>query len=287
MANSKVINNFKDHLIAVRYLNGGTVKNYCYEIGIFLNYLQEQEVETSYETVNFTSYLKFRSAKSKGTTNNIIKSLKSFYNYLHEEQLVKHNVAERLETVNTGKKIPRILTGDDLYYIFEQFNSCFSETDLRNVAIIETLYSTGCRINELLTMNVGVFKNENSSVIGKNDSERLVIFNGVAKKRIEKYLSIRKIKSNYLFTNLKGEKLSSRYIDKMIIDVCKNAEIPFKVTPHTFRHTFASHLYEGGANIIQIKDLLGHATVTTTEIYTTYVGVELLRKELQLNHPRW
>lgn len=286
MAKTAVINNFKMYLIIDRHYKPSTIKNYMYEIEIFYNYINSKSIIINYEAVNFTDYLMFRAAKSKGTTNNIIKALKVYYNYLAHEKIITKNIGDALEMVDVGKKIPRILDCYQLHCIFEQFDNAKTETDLRNAAVLETLYSTGCRINEVLTMEVGIY-NATSTVIGKNDAERIVLFNSLAKKRIEKYLAVRKNKSKLLFTNLKGGKLSAKYVNKIIDEVCKAAEVPFKVTAHTFRHTFASHLYEGGANIIEIKELLGHRTVTTTEIYTTYVGVELLRKELQLNHPRW
>lgn len=289
MLNSTIINNFKGYLGSVLYYKNDTINNYVYEITIFLKYLQDNNHAGRYESVLFSSYLKNRGlsrSKSIGTTNNIIKALKSFYNYLYNDGIIRNNIGYNLENNKPAYKIPDVLNCYQLYCIFECFN-IDTETDIRNAAIIETLYSTGCRVTELIEMKKAVYKDPNSSVIGKNDTERMVIFNSMAVKRIETYLQKRKIDSEYLFTNLHGKKLSRKYINAMIENVCTKAEIPFKVTAHTFRHTFATHLLEGGANIIQVKELLGHKTVATTEIYSHFMRVEVLRKELQSKHPRW
>jgi integrase/recombinase XerD len=288
MTNRGVINNFNTYLYAVRYLNQTTIKNYTYEIKLFLEYLENNNLSEKYHAVNFTEYLKYRGAnlKSKGTVNNYIKAVKIFYQFLLEERIIKTDYSETLESITPTYKIPYILNCYQLHCIFNQFTK-HSETSYRDIAILETLYSTGCRVNELLNMKMYDYKIEASSVIGKNNCERLVIFNKLAIKRIEFYQSNRKVDSDLMFTNLNGVKLSAKYINKMIDEVCIKALIPFKVTAHTFRHTFATHIYEGGANIIQVKDLLGHQTVATTEIYAHIVGVEHLRKELQLKHPRW
>lgn len=289
MSNSTLINNFKSYLVAVKYLQLSTVTNYCYEINIFLEYKRNLCTETDFESIVFSSYLKYRESnkvKTIGTINNYIKAIKSFYDFLYEEQIINYNYGSKLEINRTKYKIPDVLDCFDIHCIFEQFNTT-TETSLRNAAIIENLYSTGCRVSELINMNIEVIERTNNTVIGKNNNERFIIFNQKSKNRIKSYLSIRKNKSNILFTNLNGKKLSAKYINKMIHEVCIKAQVRFKVTAHTFRHTFASHLYEGGSNIIELKNLLGHKDVTTTEIYTHYVGVDLLRKELQLHHPRW
>lgn len=276
-------------LYAEKYLNKNTCENYLYEIKIFIKYVDITSYD-DFTSVKFSSYFKFResnSVKAIGTINNYIKSLKLFYEFLVFNKTIPTNIADKLEFIKPQKKIPNVLTCYDIHCIFESLQNSFTETTLRNIAIIETLYSTGIRINELINLKSNAHLNESASVIGKFNKERLILFSGPSKKKIETYLKAKKTKSLYLFSNLKGEKLSSRYINKMINDVCIEVGINFKVSAHTFRHTYASHMYEGGANIIEIQNLLGHSKVSTTEIYTTYVGVELLRKELQLRHPRW
>lgn len=285
MEKLKLINNFRYFLGYEKYLNRATINNFSYEVGLFIDFKSDY----NFAEVNFTDYLKFRQSKkvlSSGTVNNIIKALKNFYSFLHAEKLIEEDITYKLESIKERHKIPNILNCYQIYCIFEQFKT-HTETSLRDAAIIETLYSTGCRIEELLSMPNGLHERENSTVIGKNDTERLVIFNSLAKNRINNYLAHRKCLSSYLFCNLKGKKLSQKYVNDMLEAIRIKAEIPFKVTAHTFRHSFAAHMMEGGANIIQVKDFLGHKTVKTTEIYTQFVEINHLRKELQLHHPRW
>ena len=222
----------------------------------------------------------------------IISGLKSFYTYCLMEELITVNPTVLLETPKQKRKLPDTLS-------FEEIESIIAQIDLskpeggRNKAILETLYSCGLRVTELvnlriscLFMDVGFVR-----VIGKGDKERLVPIGGEAikyiniyKNEIRVHIKVKPGQEDFLFLNRRGSKLTRVMIFLMLKELATKAGITKSISPHTFRHSFATHLVEGGADLRAVQEMLGHESITTTEIYT-HLDREYLRDTLQQFHP--
>ena len=222
----------------------------------------------------------------------IISGLKSFYTYCLMEQIITVNPTVLLETPKQKRKLPDTLS-------FEEIESIIAQIDLskpeggRNKAILETLYSCGLRVTELvnlriscLFMDVGFVR-----VIGKGDKERLVPIGGEAikyiniyKNEIRVHIKVKPGQEDFLFLNRRGSKLTRVMIFLMLKELATKAGITKSISPHTFRHSFATHLVEGGADLRAVQEMLGHESITTTEIYT-HLDREYLRDTLQQFHP--
>ncbi len=222
----------------------------------------------------------------------IISGLRSFYNYCSMEQIITANPTVLLEAPKQKRLLPDTLS-------FEEIESIIAQIDLskpeggRNKAILETLYSCGLRVSELvnlriscLFMDIGFIR-----VIGKGDKERLVPIGSEAIKYINIYrndirvhISIKPGQEDFLFLNRRGSKLTRVMIFIMLKELVKKAGIEKSISPHTFRHSFATHLVEGGADLRAVQEMLGHESITTTEIYT-HLDREYLRETLHQFHP--
>jgi len=222
----------------------------------------------------------------------IISGLKSFYTYCLMEQIITVNPTVLLETPKQKRKLPDTLSFEDIESIIEQIDLSKPEGG-RNKAILETLYSCGLRVSELvnlriscLFMDVGFIR-----VIGKGDKERLVPIGGEAikyiniyKNEIRVHIKVKPGQEDFLFLNRRGSKLTRVMIFLMLKELATKAGITKSISPHTFRHSFATHLVEGGADLRAVQEMLGHESITTTEIYT-HLDREYLRDTLQQFHP--
>lgn len=230
---------------------------------------------------------------SARTQSRIISGIKQFYFFLVLEGEVKNDPSELIETPRIGRKLPEVLS-------IEEIDALISEIDLstdqghRNKAILETLYSCGLRVSELVNLEFEqLFFDEGFiRVIGKGNKQRLVPVSPSVKKEIELYAkSVRnhqKIKpgnESYVFLNRRGAKLTRVMIFTIIKNLAEKIGLQKKVSPHTFRHSFATHLLEGGANLRAIQEMLGHESITTTEIYT-HLDQQFLKEAIISFHPR-
>lgn len=287
MANSSLISAYTAYLLAVKYVKLSTRRIYLYEIVIFLDFFGAKDHNFDFSQVDHIKFLEYRykNQNYKRTyTNKIMQYLLSFYNYLQADGHIPKIPGWLYEKARGEQRIPNTLSLYEFYLIEQQFDN--TKTDARDGAIVETLLSTGLRVSEALNLKLADFKNEIIKVETKGGRERLIIINGIAREKINRYLKTRKLYSEYLFCNKKGGRLSTSYLDRMILKVCALAGIKKRISAHTFRHSYATLLYEGGANLIEIRDLLGHETVKNTEIYTK-TAPEHLRKELARCHPAW
>lgn len=227
------------------------------------------------------------------TQARILSGIKSFYKYLLLEDIMEDSPAALIEAPRLSRKIPEVLT-------YEEVEAVLAAIDLskaqgtRNRAMVEVLYACGLRVSELLNLklsnlflDVGFVK-----VIGKNDKERIVPIGAAAIKHLGFYLTERKAQRNvqkdfedFVFLNRRGKDLSRITAFVMIKDLAKAAGIDKNVSPHTFRHSFATHLVEGGADLRAVQDMLGHESITTTEIYT-HLDREYLKNTVLSFHPR-
>ncbi len=292
------INGFRDYLRLERSLSPNSVQAYLHDVGALVSYLEfkglsvkPQEIELHHlqDFVKWANEL----GMSARTQARVISGLKSFFKYLLLEDIISGNPSELLESPRAGRKLPDTLS-------IEEINKIIDAIDLstplgeRNKAMLETLYGCGLRVSELTEMKIsGIFFNEGFiRIIGKGDKERLVPLGTVAKKQILLYINdirgqteIRKGFEDHLFLNRRGKKLSRVMIFYIIRGLAEKAGIRKKISPHTFRHSFATHLVEGGANLRAVQEMLGHASITTTEIYT-HLDRDYLRSNIIQFHPR-
>lgn len=241
----------------------------------FLLYLNELELDAS-------------------TQARILSGIKAFYKYLLVEDIVDTDPTALLEGPRLNRKIPAVLTYDEIQRMLAAIDLS-TEHGVRNRAMLETLYACGLRVSELINLKLSnLFLDINFiKVIGKNNKERIVPIGEDAIKHIRLYLdgvrrsqlNIQKEDENIVFLNRRGKRLSRVMVFKVIKELAARAGISKTVSPHTFRHSFATHLVEGGADLKAVQDMLGHESIITTEIYT-HMDTEYLKETILLYHPR-
>ena len=290
---------YQNHLKLERSLSNNSIKAYLNDIKKLTDFLKSRGndslkySEVDIDVINdFIEYL-YKLGISSYTQARIISGIKSFFNYLVYEEKILANPTELIESPKLNKKLPDTLNINEIDKILNSIDlSTYEGT--RNRAIIETLYSCGLRVSELINitiqnlyLDVGFIK-----VIGKGSKERLVPIGSSAIKHINVYLknyrkSFKVIDGNegFLFLNRRGKKLSRNMIFIIVKQLSIKNNIEKNISPHTFRHSFASHLIEGGADLRAVQDMLGHESITTTEIYT-HLNKEYLREVVKKYHPR-
>ena len=290
------IENFKNYLKLERGLSMNSIKSYEFDLIQFKNFIIENAInespkQCSSSTVKTYLYKNFSNKKSRSQARSI-SALKSFFNYLLFEGEINSSPLNDIESPKIENKLPEVLTEDEIKRLISSVN-LDSEFGQRNKTIIEVLYGTGIRVSELTDLKLSnIFFDENIlKVTGKGNKERLVPLGKIASIEIKKYLNNRdklKINSKFsdiLFLNRYGRQLTRSMIFKVINDYSKNAKIDKKISPHTLRHSYATHLLKNGADLRTIQLILGHESITTTEIYThldTYHLEDILKKY----HPR-
>lgn len=221
------------------------------------------------------------------TQARMLSSLKSFFNFLLLEEIIDSSPAEFVDGPKTGRKLPDVLSTAEIDRIIAEVDGT-TDLAIRNAAMMETLYSCGLRVSELITLRLGdLFFDEGFvRVIGKGDRQRLVPVSDAARDRILKYLAVRSGKGNIdvLFLNNRGKGLTRVMIFTILKEAAIAAGIDKTVSPHTLRHSFATHLLEGGASIRQVQEMLGHESILTTEIYT-HLDRTHLKKAVDEHHP--
>ena len=223
----------------------------------------------------------------------ILSGIKSFYKYLLVEDIIKNSPAELLESPKKQRKLPDTLSINDINRLIAAID--LSKPDgARNKAIIEVLYSCGLRVSELTELKLSnlYLEIEFVKVIGKGNKERLVPIGGEAVKALSIWIdnvrghaSIKKGEEDIVFLNQRGSRLSRVYIFMLIKQLAQMAGIKKSISPHTLRHSFATHLVEGGADLRAVQEMLGHESITTTEIYT-HLDREYLKETIISYHPR-
>ena len=290
------IESFKNYLKLERGLSMNTIKSYEFDLFQFKNFIIENDINESPQkcsssTVKRYLYKNFSKKKSRSQTRSI-SALKGFFNYLLFEGEINSSPLNDIESPKIENRLPEVLTEDEIKRLISSVN-LDSDFGQRNKTIIEVLYGTGIRVSELTELKLSnIFFEENIlKVTGKGNKERFVPLGKIASIEIKKYLTNRdklKINSKFsdiLFLNRYGRQLTRSMIFKIISDSYKRIDIDKKISPHTLRHSFATHLLKNGADLRAIQLILGHESITTTEIYThldTYHLDEVLKKF----HPR-
>jgi len=290
------IKGFKSYLQVERSLSDNSVQAYTRDVKKFANYaipLDLSELKITRKNIsNFLSEIKDEGISARSQAR-IISGIKAFYKYLIMEDYLKVNPTELIESPKIGLKLP-----DTLSLI--EIDNLISGVDLsnkqgeRNRAILETLYSCGLRVSELTNLQLSntYFKQGYLKVIGKGDKERLAPIGGRAIKYLTIYINevrnhqeIKKGHEDFVFLNNRGSKLTRVMIFLIIQKLAEQIGLKKKISPHTFRHSFATHLIEGGADLRAVQEMLGHESITTTEIYT-HLDKEYLRSNIIQFHPR-
>ena len=290
------IENFKNYLKLERGLSMNSIKSYEFDLIQFKNFIIENAInespkQCSSSTVKTYLYKNFSNKKSRSQARSI-SALKSFFNYLLFEGEINSSPLNDIESPKIENKLPEVLTEDEIKRLISSVN-LDSEFGQRNKTIIEVLYGTGIRVSELTDLKLSnIFFDENIlKVTGKGNKERFVPLGKIASIEIKKYLNDRdklKINSKFsdiLFLNRYGRQLTRSMIFKVINDYSKNANIDKKISPHTLRHSYATHLLKNGADLRTIQLILGHESITTTEIYT-HLDTFHLEDVLKKYHPR-
>ena len=290
------IENFKNYLKLERGLSMNSIESYEFDLIKFKNFIIENSInespkKCSSSTVKRYLYKNFSNKKSRSQARSI-SALKSFFNYLLFEGEIHSSPINDIESPKIENKLPEVLTEDEIKRLISSVN-LDSEFGQRNKTIIEVLYGTGIRVSELIELKLSniFFKENILKVTGKGNKERFVPLGKIAIIEIKKYLNNRdklKINSKFsdiLFLNRYGRQLTRSMIFKIINDSSKNAEIDKKISPHTLRHSYATHLLKNGADLRTIQLILGHESITTTEIYT-HLDTFHLEDVLKKYHPR-
>jgi len=275
-----------------------TVNAYLHDVDMLFSFLKKEKSNLSLKNVelndlkDFISYINNFEIGAYSQAR-IISGIKAFFNYLEIEKEITKNPAELLESPRLGRKLPDILSVEEIENIIEQIDLSSPEGE-RNRAMLELLYGSGLRVSELINIKISEINfNENILLItGKGNKQRLVPMGELSKKQILIYLEqIRphiKIKKGFediLFLNRRGSSLSRQMVFIVIKNQVEKLGIRKTISPHTFRHSFATHLVQGGADLRVVQQLLGHVSITTTEIYT-HLNTDDLRKSILEFHPR-
>ena len=248
-----------------------TIKSYQLDLTDFFKYVDKSNIDfLSIENIHVRGYLKYLdTCNLKNTTiSRRISALRTFYNYLLEKGFVKSNIFLNVKNPKLEKKLPNYLNYTEIEELLASIDTRTDE-GLERRLLIEMFYSTGCRVGEMVNVKISDidFYNKTIKVMGKGSKERIVYYGDYASKYLEDYLK-NKDKKGYLFTNKRGEKLTIEEVEYIVRDIMKHISIKTHVTPHTLRHTFATHLLNNGADIRTVQELLGHANLSTTGIYT-------------------
>lgn len=267
----KEVDNFLHYLKEELNYSEYTIKNYQLDLTDFFKYVNASNIDfLNIENIHVRGYLKYLdTCNLKNTTiSRRISALRTFYNYLLEKGFVKNNIFLNVKNPKLEKKLPNYLNYTEIEELLASIDTSNSE-GLKRRLLIEMFYSTGCRVGEMVNVKISDtdFYNKTIKVMGKGSKERIVYYGDYASKYLEDYLK-NKDRKGYLFTNKKGEKLTIEEVEYIVRDIMKHISIKTHVTPHTLRHTFATHLLNNGADIRTVQELLGHANLSTTGIYT-------------------
>ena len=293
------VNEFKNYLKLERSLSNNSIDAYLLDIRKLTSFISENySTSLSIENINVSiieSFIKhlFKSESSTYSQARIVSGLKSFFNYLLLEEKIDINPMELIDAPKLVRKLPETLSIQEIETIIDAVD-LDSKEGMRNKAILETLYSCGLRVSELvnlkvqnLFLDIGFIK-----VLGKGMKERLVPIGTKAAECISIYMKEYRTNLNisegfegYLFINRRGKNLTRNMIFIIVKDLVKKAGLNKNISPHTFRHSFATHLIEGGADLRAVQEMLGHESITTTEIYT-HLNKNYLKEVVNKFHPR-
>jgi integrase/recombinase XerD len=293
---AEAVKGFGSYLRIERSLSSNSVGAYLNDVRKLSDYIHENRNDTSPSDLKYKDLSDFIAFTAGGhdsarTQARLISGIRSFCRYLLIEKIITDDPSALLESPRTGMKLPEVLSVGEIDMMVNAIDLSTPEGH-RNKAIIETMYSCGLRVSELVNMRLtDIHRNEGFVIVtGKGNKQRLVPVGSVALREIDNYLARRMTMSvitdqNVLFLNRRGKRLSRVMVFTIIKRLADAAGIKKTISPHTLRHSFATHLVEGGADLRAVQEMLGHESITTTEIYT-HIDRSYLRDTLLMYHPR-
>ncbi|MEY3254795.1 MAG: hypothetical protein RJA01_801 [Actinomycetota bacterium] len=297
MVNSESLQTFLNHCLVEKGLSKNTVSAYGRDLGSFVDFLKSSKTaieSANSETVSkFVAELRVKKLSESSIARKVV-AIRSWYNFLEKDAGISNQVKEYLPP-KIPKRLPKALTIDEVSRLIDSCDD--SIIGIRNRALLELLYATGARVSEAVALNVGDISMSEDSVVtvkvkGKGGKERLVPLGSYAQKALDQYLvrsrPVLLKKSNvaaFFLNESLGTRLSRQSGWQVVKDSAERAKVASEVSPHSLRHSFATHLLDGGADIRVVQELLGHSSVTTTQIYTL-VTIDKLRESYIAAHPR-
>lgn len=295
-ANTKLCKDFAYHLKIERAMSPNTVAAYARDIRDFLEWAGKSAADCNAEDV--CSYFQQRKVSTSGenhgkaisarSQSRMLSSIKSFYDFLMIEGLCEENPCQKVDFPKLGRRLPPVLSVDEVASMIDSISG-ENWQSLRDRAILEVLYGCGLRVSECSSLKLSnlYFEDGFIRIVGKGDKERLVPVGGMAINAIERYLAERPtgLGSDSVFINSKGGSLSRISIFKLIKQAAADAGVNKNISPHSLRHSFATHLVENGADLRLVQEMLGHESILTTEIYT-HIESSKWQKNILQSHPR-
>ncbi len=288
--------NFETYLRLEKSLSENSVEAYLDDVGKLARYLTETGQDTGPTGITYNDLKGFLSwygsdNQNARTQSRTLSGIRAFYRYLLIEGEIDENPATLIESPKIGLRLPEILSVSEIDRMIDQIDLSKPEGH-RNKAIIEAMYGCGLRVSELVNLRITNIHNSEGFVVvtGKGNKQRLVPIGGKALKEIDIYMQDRNRLAvihdqNILFLNRRGKRLTRAMIFTIIKDLSAKAGIRKNISPHTFRHSFATHMIEAGADLRAVQEMLGHESILTTEIYT-HIDRSFLRDTLIMFHPR-
>jgi integrase/recombinase XerD len=294
------IKGFKAYLQLERSMADNTIEAYLHDVYMLQRHMHNEYADISIETITMAHLQSFLAAineleLSAATQSRILSGVKSFFSYLLLEEIIRKDPSELIEAPKQRRSLPAVLSITDIEKLFEAIDHSTPEGQ-RNRALLETMYSCGLRVSEIVNLHMSAMYLDIGfiKVIGKGNKERLVPIGSTAVTQIKLYrdhvrTQLPKIKTGHediLFLNRRGATLSRVMIFMILKELAEKSGITTNVHPHTLRHSFATHLVEAGADLRAVQEMLGHKSITTTEIYT-HLDRTYLRQTLEKFHPRF
>lgn len=292
------INSYQQYLRIEKSLSIHTIDAYKRDIKKLGQYFTTNENPKNPKDVQYEDFMGFlaqlhQEKISARSQSRIISSIKSFYKFLFLEKEITTNPSDLIESPKIGKKLPEFLTIDEIDLLIQSIDRSKKEGE-RNLAMLEVLYGCGLRVSELINLKISeiYWKEGFIRIIGKGNKERLVPLGKIASKHLKIYIqevrvhqkNIKEEFIDHVFINKNGTKLSRVMIFKIIKSLKQKSGINKNISPHTLRHSFATHLVEGGADLRAVQEMLGHQSITTTEIYT-HLDRNFLKQTILDHHP--
>lgn len=294
-----LIKHYADYLRLELSLSDNSIEAYVHDVSLFLQYLKAENLSTELHDIqqdtieNFFAYLYDLNIGATSQAR-ILSGLKSFYRYLDQEALIDKDPTLLISSPSMGRHLPDVLTYEEIQKMIDSIDLS-QPNGHRNKAMIEVLYGCGLRVSELTNLQISnIFRSDGFlRIFGKGSKERLVPIGDNSLKILFQYIEGArlhiKVKPKFtdtVFLNSRGTGLTRQMVFLIVKDLAEKNGITKAISPHTFRHSFATHLLEGGANLLAVQQMLGHSSVSTTEIYT-HISDELLRDTLITYHPRF
>lgn len=281
-------NEFFDHIKFDLNYSDLTIKSYKKDLNSFEKFLGDQKDLNRVDVHLIRNYLscQLEEGNSKTTCCRKLAALRHYFDFLVKEKVLNENVFLFVESPKKEIRYPEALFIEQIEELFAKNKERTDELQLRDQAIIELLYASGVRVSELINIKVNEIdlKNRQIRVFGKGRKERLVMFSKSCAETLYQYFD-KDVVTEYLFTNSQGQKLTTRGVEYILEKIPAKCGVNLKLHPHLFRHTFATHLLEGGADLRVIQELLGHESINTTQVYT-HITEEAMKHQFEISHPR-